>query len=407
VAAKLGLYRDPKTTREELSFKYIRGNGLEIGALHSPLPVRAGVSVCYVDRVDREESIRKFPHLDAAEVVDPHIDDGFVLNSISDASQDFLIANHVLEHASNPLAVLKNWARVLKPKGVLFVSVPAADKCFDKGRPLTTLDHFVEDYNAGAAGNAKILSERNRPHYGEWLRISEPNIYADRKEKYVAPSPEDMERRIDFLLDRAEEIHFHTFSTESFRSLLSYFADGLDTAMNLARLEGAESKAAEVRRVYARDLKMSGCLECGGCEKTGKCVVKDDMQTVYPHFEAADVIILASPIFFYAVTAQVKAPIDRSQAMWCKRFLEKGPDERKQYDSGKGYLIAVGATKGKSLFDCVKLEAKYFYDALDMTYEGGLFYRDLEKRSDVENHPDKLQEAFELGMKAVKTANVE
>ncbi|MFH1491579.1 MAG: flavodoxin family protein, partial [Pseudomonadota bacterium] len=47
-------------------------------------------------------------------------------------------------------------------------------------------------------------------------------------------------------------------------------------------LEGAEAEGAEVTRVYARDLKMSGCIECGGCDKTGQCVVKDDMQTVYP-----------------------------------------------------------------------------------------------------------------------------
>jgi multimeric flavodoxin WrbA len=166
-------------------------------------------------------------------------------------------------------------------------------------------------------------------------------------------------------------------------------------------LEGARSAGAEIRRIYARDLRMSGCLECGGCDKTGECVVKDDMQSVYPLLEEAEVIILASPIFFYALTAQVKALVDRGQAMWSKRLLEKGPTGRKRHDGGRGYLIAVGATRGKSLFDGVMLEAKYFYDALDMTYEGGLLYRDLEKRSDVERHPEKMEEAFDLGRKAV------
>jgi len=146
---------------------------------------------------------------------------------------------------------------------------------------------------------------------------------------------------------------------------------------------------------------MSGCLECGGCDKTGKCVVKDDMQSVYPLLEKAEVIILASPIFFYAVTAQAKALIDRSQAMWSRRLLRKTPEESGRHDEGRGYLIAVGATRGKRLFDCITLEAKYFFDALGMSYEGGLFYRDLEKRLDVEKHPEKLAEAFELGRKAV------
>lgn len=166
-------------------------------------------------------------------------------------------------------------------------------------------------------------------------------------------------------------------------------------------LAGAEDAGAAVRRVYARDLRMSGCLECGGCDKTGKCVVKDDMQSVYPLLEKAEVIILASPIFFYAVTAQAKALIDRSQAMWSRRLLRKTPEESGRHDEGRGYLIAVGATRGKRLFDCITLEAKYFFDALGMSYEGGLFYRDLEKRLDVEKHPEKLAEAFELGRKAV------
>ena len=166
-------------------------------------------------------------------------------------------------------------------------------------------------------------------------------------------------------------------------------------------LEGAQSAGAEISRVYARDLNMSGCIECGGCDETGKCVVEDDMQSVYPLLDEADVIFLASPIFFYGVTAQAKALIDRSQANWSKRMLEKTPSERKSYDSGRGYLIAVGATRGENLFEGAILTAKYFYDALDMTYEGGIFFRSLEKKTAVKEHPETLQEAFNLGRKAV------
>ena len=166
-------------------------------------------------------------------------------------------------------------------------------------------------------------------------------------------------------------------------------------------LEGARSIGAEIATVYARKLKMGGCLECGGCDKTGTCVVKDDMQLVYPLMDEADVIIIASPIFFYGLTSQVKAIIDRSQAMWSKRMLEKNAEQRKTYDKGKGYLIAVAATKGKNLFDGVQMVAKYFFDALDMSYEGGLFLRGLEKRKDVLEDPETLQKAFDFGIKAV------
>ncbi len=166
-------------------------------------------------------------------------------------------------------------------------------------------------------------------------------------------------------------------------------------------LEGARSTGAEIATVYARKLEMSGCIECGGCDKTGKCVVKDDMQTVYPILEEADVIIITSPIFFYGLTAQIKAIIDRSQAMWSKRMLEKTPEERKTYDKGRGYLIAVAATKGKNLFDGVEMVARYFFDALDMSYEGGLFLRGLEKRKAVLEDPETLQKAFDFGINVV------
>jgi multimeric flavodoxin WrbA len=165
-------------------------------------------------------------------------------------------------------------------------------------------------------------------------------------------------------------------------------------------LEGAQSAGAEVKRVYTRDLNLCGCIECGGCEKTGECVVQDDMQKVYPLLDWAEVIFLASPIFFYGVTAQAKALIDRAQAHWSRRLLEKTQEERTLRNRGSGYLITVGATRGKNLFEGAILTAKYFFDALDMSYEGGIFFRSLEKRNAVQENPETLQEAFTLGLKA-------
>ena len=170
-------------------------------------------------------------------------------------------------------------------------------------------------------------------------------------------------------------------------------------------LEGARSAGAEVESVRASDLKMSGCLECGGCDKTGKCIVRDDMQAIYPLLLAADVIFLSSPIFFYGMSSQVKTLIDRCQAMWSKRRLEKTSDERKKYDSGRGYLIAVGATRGKNLFEGIQLTAKYFFDALDMSYEGGVFVREIDRKSAIMNHPETLEQALKLGVKAVRQSS--
>lgn len=248
-ACKLGLREDSRSARARLSFRYVRGSGLEIGALHSPLPVAAGVRVRYVDRVGRQESIRKFPELEAGKIVEPDlIDDGFVLASIPDASQDFVIANHVLEHAMNPLQVLQNWTRVLKAGGVLFIAVPAADSCFDRGRPITSLEHIIADFQAVRSGDAQAISQGNRSHYGEWLRISAPNILAGRKDPYCAPSPDEISNRIEFLLSRSEEIHFHTFSRACFKELLSHFAGRVDTAMRLETVEGNREILGVVRK---------------------------------------------------------------------------------------------------------------------------------------------------------------
>lgn len=166
-------------------------------------------------------------------------------------------------------------------------------------------------------------------------------------------------------------------------------------------LEGAECEDAEISRIYARKLDIRGCMGCGGCDKTGKCVIKDEMQAIYPLLEEADIIFLASPIYFYGVTAQVKLLIDRTQAMWSKRLLEKSPEQRKTFDSGKGYLIAVGATRGENLFEGSQLTAKYFYDALDMEYEGGIFFRHLDEKTAVHDNPETLQEAYNLGKTSV------
>ncbi|UCG14862.1 MAG: flavodoxin family protein [Deltaproteobacteria bacterium] len=172
-------------------------------------------------------------------------------------------------------------------------------------------------------------------------------------------------------------------------------------------LEGARGAGAEVNSIYARDLKITGCLECGGCDETGKCVVQDDMDKVYPLLEEANVVFLASPNFFYNVTAQVKLLIDRSQAMWSKRLLGKTPEQRRSYDGGKGYLICVGATKGKNLFQGVELTVKYFYDALDMSYEGGILFQNVEAKGEIITLPDAMEQSFNLGRSAVESMNLD
>lgn len=165
-------------------------------------------------------------------------------------------------------------------------------------------------------------------------------------------------------------------------------------------MEGARSAGADTSVIYVRDLKIAGCIECGSCEETGECLIKDDMGLVYKLLDQADVIFLASPIFFYGLTSQAKAVVDRVQAKWSKRMIEKMPEQRKMHSRGKGYLIAVGATTGKRLFDGVELTARFFFDALDMSYKDGLFFRRIEKPADITKQPDVLEKALAFGRNA-------
>jgi len=162
-------------------------------------------------------------------------------------------------------------------------------------------------------------------------------------------------------------------------------------------LKGAEREGAEIDRIYLSELEITPCTECHGCDETGSCVILDDMQKVYPKLLEADIIILASPIFFYGVTAWAKALIDRSQALWAKRYLVKDPSMEKGGKRRKGFFISVGATKGQKVFEGAILTAKYFFDALNTAYGGELVYRGVDGKGEILKHPEALQQAFEAG----------
>ena len=159
-------------------------------------------------------------------------------------------------------------------------------------------------------------------------------------------------------------------------------------------LEGAKKQGADVEKIVVDRLRIAPCKEYYGCMRDGNCVIRDDMDDVYPKLVAADVVIVASPMFFYGISAQMKALIDRCQALWARKYVLKW----KISDSPKrGALIAVGATKGERLFEGSILVVKYFFKALDADYTGELLVRGVDQRGEIKEHPDALREAFELG----------
>jgi multimeric flavodoxin WrbA len=164
-------------------------------------------------------------------------------------------------------------------------------------------------------------------------------------------------------------------------------------------LEGAEAAGAKVEKVLVSKLKISPCLEIYACRKDGNCAIKDDMQLLYEKLMETDHIIFASPIFFYGITSQAKAIIDRCQALWVRRHvLGIGKEDNRLR---RGLFISVGATKGKRLFDGAVLTVKYFFDAIGMKYSGDLLVRGIDKKGQIEEHPAALEDAFRLGQELV------
>lgn len=166
-------------------------------------------------------------------------------------------------------------------------------------------------------------------------------------------------------------------------------------------VEGATESGAQVEELFLRDLKISPCLEIYGCKKTGRCVIKDDFQSVYDEILSCDGIILASPIFFYMVSAHTKALMDRCQSLWVKKYWLNHVPIEKNNNTKKGLFISAGATKGKRLFDGALLGIRYFFDAIDVDLWKSLLYRGLDFEGDVLNHPHFLQEAYNSGKELV------
>lgn len=158
---------------------------------------------------------------------------------------------------------------------------------------------------------------------------------------------------------------------------------------------GARDQGASIEKVVLADLKISPCMEIYACKKKGICPIKDDMRGLYEKLDECPRVILASPIFFYNVSATAKAFIDRCQARWARRYVlgqrVTSPVER------KGAFISVGATSGKRLFDGVRLTVKYFFDAIDMGYTDELLIRGVDEKGEILKHPDYLKQAYELG----------
>lgn len=168
-----------------------------------------------------------------------------------------------------------------------------------------------------------------------------------------------------------------------------------------AILEGARSVGGGTKKIVLNDLDFKPCQECGGCDDTGICTIEDDMQLVYQKLQTADAVVIASPIFFGSLSAQVKMMIDRLQCLWVLKYVLKrslSPNKKRH-----GVFLCVGGKDSIKFFENAKNIIKIFFNTLDITYLGDLFYSGLDKKSAVKEREDALKKAFILGIDLVKS----
>lgn len=170
----------------------------------------------------------------------------------------------------------------------------------------------------------------------------------------------------------------------------------LDKAM-----EGARSSGADTEKIILNELEFDPCQECGGCYDNGECVLKDDLRPVYKKILSADALVVASPVYFGTISAQLKMMIDRLECLWvAKHILKKSPARRQ---SKKGIFICVSGDNRKEHFEASRRSVKAMFVTIGVKYSGELFAGDIDKLvPDSAKGKKAVERAFKLGASLFK-----
>lgn len=158
---------------------------------------------------------------------------------------------------------------------------------------------------------------------------------------------------------------------------------------------GAKEAGAEVESLMLHHMDIRPCDACDVCQETGVCIVKDDMQGVYPLLEKADAIVIAGPVYWFTISAQAKLCIDR----WYALIHEDSPGEGAFRDKQIGIILTYGDT---DLYTSGGINAIHTFKSM-FRYLGaeitGMVYGTANEIGDAEKQPELMQSAFQLGRK--------
>ncbi len=160
----------------------------------------------------------------------------------------------------------------------------------------------------------------------------------------------------------------------------------------------ARDRLVSIEKIVLNNLDIRPCQECGSCLKTGTCQIGDDMAIIYEALDKADIVIIASPIFFGNVSAQTKTMIDRMQCFWARKYILKKTKAKK---NRLGAFISCGALKTEEYFKCARVVIDIFFKVQDIEYREELFAGGIDNSGDILKHKDILQKARELGERLI------
>lgn len=162
-------------------------------------------------------------------------------------------------------------------------------------------------------------------------------------------------------------------------------------------LMGAREGGADVELVRLRDLDIEHCQGCNSCFDAGECRIDDDMSHLYRLIDEADVIILASPVYFSGLSSLMKQMIDRCQCLWARKEVLGA---RIGGHGRTGALISVGGQNPPTFRNSVSVVKSYF-NSIDVDYRAELLVASVDEKGDIMNHPSTLEEAYDLGASLV------
>ncbi|MCX5806376.1 MAG: flavodoxin family protein [Proteobacteria bacterium] len=177
--------------------------------------------------------------------------------------------------------------------------------------------------------------------------------------------------------------------------------DGNSDILLQEALKPIYKEGHEVKLFKLNLMNIKPCQNCGGCDETGLCVIHDEMSEIYDAVRAADRVILSSPIFFFALSAQTKIMIDRFQCFWCEKYLLGKPIPEGEHGR-KGLLLLVGGMTKDIGVQCGEAAAKAFFRTISVPKHETLSYLGIDYKGAILHHPTALNDVSRAGERLIK-----